>query len=82
MDFSVLKANLQAKGYQVSCFACAKQAADYLDAQICKKTVGFGGSATLQEMGLYQRLSVHNKVYWHWLAPRGEELAVRMCLPK
>ena len=28
--------------------------------------MAFGGSITLQEMGLYPRLSAHNRVVWHW----------------
>ena len=32
--------------------------------------MGFGGSITLQEMGLYEKLSAHNEVIWHW---KGDE---------
>ena len=28
--------------------------------------MAFGGSITLKEMGLYPRLSAHNRVVWHW----------------
>lgn len=28
--------------------------------------MGFGGSVTLQDMGLYELLSRHNTVIWHW----------------
>lgn len=65
-DLETLKANLIAKGYEVSCFDTAEEAADYLDAQIDQKSVGFGGSMTLKQMGLYARLNRHNTVYWHW----------------
>ena len=66
MDFSTVKQNLERIGYQVSCFTTAADAAAYLDSQIDGATVGFGGSMTLKEMGLYERLSAHNQVYNHW----------------
>ena len=50
MNFTEIKMNLEKLGYKVSCFDTAKEAADYMDAQIDKTTVGFGGSVTLKEM--------------------------------
>lgn len=29
-------------------------------------SVGFGGSITLDQMGLYERLASHNSTVWHW----------------
>ena len=67
MDFTTVKQNLTALGYQVTCFETAAEAADYLTAAIEGKTVGFGGSVTLQEMGLYEKLQAKgNDVNWHW----------------
>lgn len=63
---------LLARGYAVSWFKTAAEAADYLDAGIDNTTVAFGGSITLQQMGLYPRLSAHNKAVWHW---EGDSLA-------
>lgn len=71
-QFAALQKNLEALGYAVSCFATAGEAADYLDAQIDQRTVGFGGSMTLEEMGLYERLSAHNHVVWHQRIPQGK----------
>ena len=71
MDFTNIKATLESLGYHVSCFDTAAQAAEYLDGQIDGKTVGIGGSVTLQQMELYERLSAHNKVSWHWY-PEGK----------
>ena len=28
--------------------------------------MGFGGSQTVRDMGLYEQLSTHNDCYWHW----------------
>ncbi|MBE6114472.1 MAG: lactate utilization protein [Erysipelotrichaceae bacterium] len=63
--FTKLKENLEKKGYPVSVFACRKCAAKYLNEQIDGKSVGFGGSVTLRQMGLYESLSAHNTVIWH-----------------
>lgn len=72
MDFELLKHNLEERGYKVSCFSTAKEATDYLDNQLDQKTIGFGGSMTLEQMGLYERLADHNKVSWHHRIPEGK----------
>ena len=56
----------------MSCFDTAQEAADYLNVQIDGKRVGFGGSVTLEQMGLYERLASHNRVSWHWRIPAGK----------
>ena len=66
MAFERVKENLERRGYQVRTFATAAEAADYLDGAIDGATVGFGGSVTLQQMGLAERLGTHNQVIWHW----------------
>ena len=75
MDFTRVKENLEKRGYQVSCFDTAAQAAAYLDAQIDGITVGFGGSVTLDQLGLYERLATHNQVIWHQHVPKGTDTA-------
>lgn len=65
-DFSAVKKNLEARGFRVSVFATAEAAADYLDQNINGTSVGFGGSVTAEQMGLYDTLSAHNQVFWHW----------------
>ena len=72
MDFSVVEKNLQDRGYTVSIFASAAAAAEYLDRQIDRRTVGFGGSMTLDQMGLYELLQSHNTVFWHQRMPEGK----------
>ena len=71
MDFTAVEQNLKARGFAVSTFADAASAADYLNAQIDGSTVAFGGSVTLEQLGLYDRLSAHNTIYSHWHAPEG-----------
>ncbi|WP_298022657.1 lactate utilization protein [uncultured Dysosmobacter sp.] len=65
-DFTAVEKNLGARGFTVSTFATGAEAADYLDSVIDGRSVGFGGSVTLQELGLYDRLASHNEVHWHW----------------
>lgn len=72
MDFTNLKTNLEQLDYQVSCFDTGAEAADYLNSQIDQKTVGFGGSVTLEQIGLYDKLHGHNIVNWHWKIPEGK----------
>lgn len=72
MQFDEVKRNLEARGYAVSCFPDARQAMDYLDAQIDGKTVGLGGSVTLEQLGAYERLSTHNAVHWHHRLSEGQ----------
>nr|WP_325211277.1 lactate utilization protein [uncultured Oscillibacter sp.] len=66
MNFDAVKKNLEARGYTVRVFSTGKEAADYLDAAVDGKSVGFGGSVTLDALGLYERLGSHNKAIWHW----------------
>lgn len=67
-DFTAVKKNLEARGFSVTTFRTAAEAADYLDKAVDGVSVGFGGSATLDELGLYERLAAHNDVFWHWKA--------------
>ena len=71
MDFTTVKKNLEARGFVVSTFATAKEAADYLNAQIDHSSVSFGGSMTLSQMGLFESLGAHNTMYSHWNVPEG-----------
>ena len=65
--FETVKKNLEARGFSVRTFATAAEAAAYLNEAIDGKTVGFGGSMTLKDMGLYELLGSHNEVHWHWV---------------
>ena len=59
--------SLNYKGFEVRYFETVQEAAEYLRGSIWGKTVGIGGSVTIQQMGLYERLTEHNTVYWHWV---------------
>ena len=70
--FETVKKNLETRGYIVSCFETAENATDYLNTQIDGKKVGFGGSVSLKEMGLYEKLATHNHISWHGRIPKGK----------
>ena len=76
--FDTVKKNLEARGFSVRTFATAAEAAAYLNEAIDGKTVGFGGSVTLQDMGLYELLGSHNEVHWHWVnGPEERKIAMQ-----
>ena len=50
MDWSNLQKNLEARGFSVRIFDTGEAAADYLADAIRGKTVGFGGSMTLDRL--------------------------------
>ena len=84
MNFEAVKTHLESRGFQVSALATGAEAAAYLNARIDGTTVGFGGSATLKELGLYESLSAHNEVHWHWVNGPAErdaamDTAVYLC---
>lgn len=65
-DWKKLTENLEKHGFTVSRFATAREAAQYIDRALDGRTVGIGGSVTVQQMGLYDLLASHNEVHWHW----------------
>lgn len=73
MAFEKVREQLEKNGFQVSVFATAQEAADYLNREIDNTTVGCGGSMTLKEMGLYDSLAAHNTLYYHGISddPKG-----------
>lgn len=59
---SVIKA-LEKNRYSVRYFQSGKEAADYLDKELDNRVIGFGDSATMSQIKLYERLSAHNEVH-------------------
>lgn len=70
--FEKVTKNLQDRGFSVSCFETGAEASAYLNEIINGRTVGFGGSMTLEELGLYDSLSAHNTLFWHHRIPAGK----------
>jgi len=76
MQLKLAQRALQQSGYSVQSFATATEAADYLVDTLQNKTIGFGGSMTLESMNLWERLRIHNTVFSHLHGfPAGPEAA-------
>lgn len=75
MDVEKTIRNLKLRGYSVQRFATGAEAADYLAGQISGTSVGIGGCMTAKELGLYDKLSQTNEVFWHWITPGPETIA-------
>lgn len=63
MELAEVARVLERRGFSARFFHTAAEAADYLDGAIDGQTVSFGGSLTLEAMGLKERLSRHNRIY-------------------
>lgn len=74
MDIEKTIKNLESRGFKVSYFATGAEAADYVCGAVGGGSVGIGGSKTIEKLGLYERLSETNDVYWHWRTPGAETL--------
>ena len=66
MDKNILCENLEKRGFTPHVFADRAGAADWLLSELRDTTVGIGGSMTVEELGIYDRLTETNTVYWHW----------------
>ncbi len=64
-NFDILRKNLENNGFAVSTFATAEQAADYLVEKLAGKGIAHGGSMTLDQMGLLDRLEQTSTLYRH-----------------
>jgi len=58
--------NLNSRGFNTSYFAAGDEAVDYIVSQLRGETIGFGGSKTVEKLGLFERLGENNSVFWHW----------------
>ncbi len=73
--------SLKLRGFGVQHFASGDEAAAYLCDQIKDTAVGIGGCKTADQLGLYEKLSENNTVYWHWRVPGPETLAKANAAP-
>lgn len=74
MDIQRAIRNFQLRGYTVQHFATGEEATAYLVEQVRDTTVGIGGCKTADQLGLFEKLSAHNTVFWHWRTPGMETL--------
>ncbi|MBR5093892.1 MAG: lactate utilization protein [Oscillospiraceae bacterium] len=81
MDIQKAIRNLELRGFTVRHFPTGAEAAAYLCEQVRDTSVGIGGCKTADQLGLYEKLSEHNTVLWHWRVPGPETLAKANAAP-
>ncbi len=66
---------LRENRFEALYFDTAEEAKEYLLKEVkTDQSVGFGGSVTLDEMGIYQALKERgNEVIWHWYIEEGSD---------
>jgi hypothetical protein len=74
MEYSRIRTNFERHGFTTQLFSAKEAVCSYLDDILQNQTIGFGGSETLREMGLFEVLQQKNAVIWHNKIPG---LAVR-----
>ena len=76
-DLEKTRKNLENRGFRAHVFATGAEAADYLAQTLHNTCIGIGGSVTIDEIGVYDRLCESNEVFWHWKnhAPETRERA-------
>ena len=68
-DLEKTRKNLENRGFRAHVFATDAEAADYLAQTLHNTCIGIGGSVTIDEIGVYDRLSADNDVIWRWKKP-------------
>ncbi|MDO5785841.1 MAG: lactate utilization protein [Eubacteriales bacterium] len=66
MDIKRITAVFESRGFSVQYFETGAEAVDYLAQQTAGKSVSFGGSMTLEQLGAYEKLNKATDVSWHW----------------
>lgn len=79
MDIEKLEKNLRKKGFDFTHFQTGAEAADYIAASLSGKSVGIGGSMTVQQLGLYEKLRQSNRVIWHLVDGKTDEIMLDAC---
>lgn len=74
-DIEKLTENLKKHGFEVSYYGTGAEAVKALTEKIQGKTVGIGGSKTVEALGLFETLGKNNEVFWHWKQPVAEARA-------
>lgn len=68
-DLEKTRKNLEGRGFRVHRFASGAEAAEFLVQTLHGTSIGIGGSVTIDEIGVYDRLSADNDVIWRWKKP-------------
>ncbi|MGC4019449.1 MAG: lactate utilization protein [Muricomes sp.] len=79
MEYSAIRNNFEKHGFSTQLFSTKEEACDYLGNALQKETIGFGGSETLREMGLFEALQQNNAVVWHNKVPAWDVRRLANC---
>lgn len=69
LDYAVIQDNFTKHGFSTQLFFTKEDAKAYLCRKLQNQTIGFGGSETLMQMGLFEMLQKNNAVVWHNKVP-------------
>lgn len=69
MEYTQIRNNFERHGFTTQVFSTKEAACCYLTDILQNQTIGFGGSETLNEMGLFEALRQKNAVVWHNKVP-------------
>ena len=75
MQLDTAVKNLTNHGFSVRVFKTQQEAVSAISQELSGRTIGFGGSVTLQELGLFEALSANNTVFWHWKQTPAEAIS-------
>jgi L-lactate utilization protein LutB len=66
MDLQKTMDSLKRRGFDVSYFETGEEAARHVSSQLKGEVVGFGGSTTCDQIGIFDMLAADNTPLWHW----------------
>ncbi|MGI6042346.1 MAG: lactate utilization protein [Candidatus Alectryocaccobium sp.] len=64
MNIQMTMENLKKHGFDVRRFSARQEAVAFLSEQLENRAIGFGGSITLRDIGLYEELGKKNVIAW------------------
>ena len=79
MEYTTMRQNFEKHGFSTHLFSTKEAAKDYLCGVLQKQTIGFGGSETLRQMGLFEALQQNNAVVWHNKVPARDVRRLANC---
>lgn len=79
MDYAQIRKNFEQHGFTTQLFSDREEVCEYFRRSLQHRTIGFGGSVTLRELGLYEALEQNNAVVWHNRVPAVEVRHLANC---
>ncbi len=79
MDYSQIRKHFERHGFSTQFFSTKEEVCDYFSGVLQNQSIGFGGSQTLMEIGLFDTLQQKNAVVWHNKSPGMEVRKLANC---